>query len=241
MAAPSENGTATTIARPVTLAVPARINRVSFSADRQKALPPESGEIVFVGEYTLEVSLDGSEWKKVADSRRRKPVNDAFARERRLRAALTKQDVTRRDEFRRELNLANDEIRAVPSLTSVWAGRFEQPAEPARVFKGGDPERPGETVAPASLSTLARVTAGFELPPDAPEAGRRLALAKWIVQPDNPLTPRGLANRVWHFHFGNGLVDSPSDFGQLGGLPSHPELLDWLAHRLHEHGWRLKP
>ena len=94
---------------------------------------------------------------------------------------------------------------------------------------------------PASLSTLGRLTRAFDLPADAPESERRLALAKWLVQSDNPLTPRVLANRIWHYHFGVGLVDTPSDFGKLGGLPTHPELLDWLAHRLHEHGWKTKP
>jgi hypothetical protein len=58
-------------------------------------------------------------------------------------------------------------------------------------------------------------------------------LADWIAHPDNPLTPRVLANRIWHYHFGTGIVDTPSDFGYMGGRPTHPELLDWLAGQLH--------
>ncbi len=85
------------------------------------------------------------------------------------------------------------------------------------------------------------VLPGYELPPDASEARRRLALADWVVDPRNPLTARVLANRLWHYHFGTGLVDTPSDFGFMGGRPSHPELLDWLARRLIDEGWRLKP
>ena len=81
----------------------------------------------------------------------------------------------------------------------------------------------------------------YSLPLDAPEAERRLALANWIVAAENPLTPRVLANRVWHYHFGTGIVDTPSDFGYMGGRPTHPELLDYLALRLKENGWRLKP
>jgi hypothetical protein len=79
------------------------------------------------------------------------------------------------------------------------------------------------------------------LPVDAPEGERRLALARWITAEGNPLPPRVLANRVWQHHFGTGIVDTPSDFGFLGGAPSHPELLDFLARRLLHHGWRLKP
>jgi hypothetical protein len=85
------------------------------------------------------------------------------------------------------------------------------------------------------------VTPGYRLPPEAPEADRRLALARWLVAPENPLTPRVLANRLWHYHFGTGIVDTPSDFGAMGGRPTHPELLDWLAHQIRAQGWRLKP
>jgi hypothetical protein len=80
----------------------------------------------------------------------------------------------------------------------------------------------------------------FELPADAPESERRLALANWIASDENPLTARVLANRIWHYHFSTGLVDTPSDFGYLGGKPTHPELLDWLARRVQTHGWKLK-
>ena len=217
------------------------IDRVRFSADGMKLLPPTSGEITFVGEYTVEVSEDGENWTEVANSLNRQPVDVAFERERKLQAALTDEDRTRIRELRQTLNEINREIAAIPALQRVWAGRFEQPREPARIFKGGDPERAGKAVAPGSLSTLDAVAASFELDQEAPEATRRLNFARWLIQSDNPLTARVLANRVWQYHFGRGLVDSPSDFGELGGQPSHPELLDWLARRLREHGWRLKP
>ena len=91
------------------------------------------------------------------------------------------------------------------------------------------------------MSTLADVTKGYELPADAPEQERRLALARWLVAADNPLTPRVLVNRLWQYHFGTGIVATPSDFGYMGERPTHPELLDWLAKRLVADGWRLKP
>lgn len=101
--------------------------------------------------------------------------------------------------------------------------------------------KPGEAVVPASLSVLGQVTRPYELKPDSAEGHRRLALAKWITSDDNPLTPRVLANRVWQYHFGAGIVDTPSDFGFFGSRPTHPELLDYLASRLVVNGWKLKP
>jgi hypothetical protein len=87
---------------------------------------------------------------------------------------------------------------------------------------------------------LGQVTKAYELKPDADEGQRRLELAQWITNNENPLTARVLANRVWQHHFGTGIVDTPSDFGFLGSKPTHPELLDYLATRLIAHGWRLK-
>jgi hypothetical protein len=71
-------------------------------------------------------------------------------------------------------------------------------------------------------------------------SGRRRALADWIVSPDNPLAARVMVNRIWHHHFGRGLVSTPSNFGRLGGMPSHPQLLDWLATEFVREGWRMK-
>jgi hypothetical protein len=80
----------------------------------------------------------------------------------------------------------------------------------------------------------------FGLPPDEPEARRRLKLADWIASPDNPITWRVMVNRVWHYHFGRGLAGTPNDFGVNGEQPSHPELLDWLASEFLAQGGRLK-
>lgn len=77
-------------------------------------------------------------------------------------------------------------------------------------------------------------------PPDAESTGRRRVLADWIASPENPLTARVMANRLWQYHFGRGLTRTPNDFGQAGERPTHPELLDWLAAELVEGGWTLK-
>jgi hypothetical protein len=110
------------------------------------------------------------------------------------------------------------------------------------VLARGDYRNPMEVVSPAGLKAGSNsgLLADFGLKPDAPEAERRIALARWITDPRNPLTPRVLVNRLWHHHFGKGIVDTPSDFGFAGGRPSHPELLDWLAKRFVDGGWKIK-
>jgi hypothetical protein len=132
------------------------------------------------------------------------------------------------------------QIAALPALPLLRVGRFEQPTGPQHVFDGGDATRKGEEVSPQSISTLDGATVGYDLPNDAPEQDRRLALARWIVAGDNPLPARVLANRLWHHHFGTGIVATPSDFGSMGQAPTHPELLDWLARQLLASGWKLK-
>ena len=77
-------------------------------------------------------------------------------------------------------------------------------------------------------------------PPIPADASGRLELARWITHPEHPLTARVMANRIWHWHFGRGLVDTPSNFGATGSAPTHPELLDWLARRFVDGGWSVK-
>jgi hypothetical protein len=110
------------------------------------------------------------------------------------------------------------------------------------VLDRGDYRKPLDVVSAGAIQSVSRDTssADFGLKPDAPEAERRVALAKWITDARNPLTSRVLVNRLWHYHFGRGIVDTPSDFGFAGGRPSHPELLDWMAHRFVEGGWKIK-
>jgi hypothetical protein len=123
-------------------------------------------------------------------------------------------------------------------MTEIVYGAVVQPPPPVNLLERGDPEKPlGEV--PPGLPGLVGVPT-VVLPPDADDAVRRRALADWLTHPANPLTPRVIVNRLWHHHFGTGIVDTPSDFGTGGGRPSHPELLDWLAAELVEHGWSLK-
>ncbi len=142
-----------------------------------------------------------------------------------------------------EIAAVDEQIAALPPLPRVWVGtrNADDARGPFHLFLGGNPQKPGERVVPASLSALDGVAPTYRLAAGTDEAQRRLKLAEWITDPGNPLTPRVLANRLWHYHFGTGLVDTPNDFGRMGGSPSHPELLDFLARELQVSGWHLKP
>jgi mono/diheme cytochrome c family protein len=225
----------------LTFAQTETIERIVFSHDRTAAPnDPGVGLGPFVTEYQALISMDGKAWKPIADSSSRPPFNEAQLVERFAREVMSDEEKQTLAAFEAELASLNRELKAITPLPLVWAGKFEQPKVTTYVHKGGDPLRRGGDVRPASLAVLDGALPPFTLPADAPESERRLALANWIASDQNPLTARVLANRIWQYHFGTGLVDTPSDFGYLGGKPSHPELLDWLARRLQSHGWKLK-
>ncbi|MBL7647667.1 MAG: PSD1 domain-containing protein [Candidatus Hydrogenedentes bacterium] len=111
---------------------------------------------------------------------------------------------------------------------TVKMASLSEPKEVHRMERG-DFSKPQEIVEPGALSALATLPARFPLKEPKNEAERRAALADWIASPENVLTWRSIVNRVWHYHIGRGLCDTPSDLGRMGGAPSHPELIDWLA------------
>lgn len=113
----------------------------------------------------------------------------------------------------------------------------------AKLFYRGDFQQPRQEIAPAGLSVLADEGERIEFPtddPSLPTTGRRLAFAHWLTGDDNPLVARVVVNRIWMHHFGRGIVATPGEFGHLGTLPTHPELLDWLAADFVRHGWSVK-
>jgi hypothetical protein len=138
----------------------------------------------------------------------------------------------RRDEVRAALAALPPE-RFVYAAASRFApeGSFVPPVGPReiRLLGRGSVKDPGEIVLPGALSFARGLARHFELERPGDEGPRRVALARWLLDPENPLTWRSIVNRLWQYHFGRGLVDSPNDFGRMGSLPTHPELLDWLA------------
>jgi len=136
--------------------------------------------------------------------------------------------------------VAKDVRGQIDQLTA--AGPYEQayavidgPAANARIQKRGEPTRPGEEAQRRFLEIL-----GADRLPDGETGSGRRQLADWLTRSSNPLTARVLVNRVWHYHFGHGLVRTTSDFGLRGRGPSHPELLDYLAGSFMADGWSIK-
>lgn len=126
-----------------------------------------------------------------------------------------------------------------PRETVLGIGPCLDQPPPTHVLLRGNPHVNGPVVEPAFLAALGGGTPAVTRA--RASSGRRRALADWITAPGNPLAARVWVNRLWQHHFGRGIVRSSNNFGSLGNPPTHPELLDWLASRLIDEGWRTKP
>ncbi len=133
------------------------------------------------------------------------------------------------------------ELRPAPVPKGTGLTELTSQPIPSHVLLGGAYNRPGDPVAPGFLTILSPGDAVVTPPTNGVNStGRRTALAKWLTAPDNPLTPRVMVNRIWHHHFGRGLVATTSDFGIMGERRTHSELLDWLAAEFVRSGWDMK-
>lgn len=130
-------------------------------------------------------------------------------------------------------------LKQLPQSAKVYA-IDTQPRPAIHILRRGNPEDALEEVSPGTMACVRQKPADFTANSGSREGEARKTLADWIASPDNPLTRRVLVNRLWHHHFGQGLVNTPSDFGLGGDRPSHPELLDWLAGEFLRSGWSLK-
>ena len=138
-----------------------------------------------------------------------------------------------------QMKISQEALAAIKPLPVSYTGTRVQPS-PTKLLRRGDVKSPAEVVTPGGLAAIVDLEPEFGLAADAPEAQRRLRFAEWLADPHNPLPARVMANRVWHLHFGQGLVTTPNDFGVSGARPTHPELLDWLAAKFIESGWSVK-
>jgi mono/diheme cytochrome c family protein len=142
------------------------------------------------------------------------------------------------------------ELASLPPPQLVYCGSNEfqpdgafKPApgpRPIHVLHRGEISQPGEPAAPGALACIEGLDAHFAPADSSNDGQRRAALARWLSDARNVLTWRSIVNRLWHYHFGRGLSDTPNDFGRMGSPPTHPELLDWLAVELRESGGSLK-
>ncbi len=155
-----------------------------------------------------------------------------------LVAQLSQQQREQRDRLNRQITQAQVTLDGLENVR-VWTVQ-SIPAATVKVLGRGDVRKEGEVVSARGLSAIRTVDADFELAPDAADRDRRMKLAQWITHPDNPLFSRVIVNRIWHYHFGRGIVSTPNDFGFNGGQPTHGRLLDWLAADLQANHWSLK-
>lgn len=216
----------------IELAEPTRIDHIVWQRDREQQFADR-----LAIDYVIEVAEQPGQWRVVAASQDRLPFqgsNDDALQKHLSELADSSDEATRaRIDRWNALRVERQQLER-PALVA-YAGKFQSPPKTFRLYRG-DPMQPREQVAPDALEVLGSLGLDFA----APEQQRRVAFANWLIAADNPLTARVMANRVWHYHFGVGLVGTPSDFGGNGARPTHPELLDWLAGELIRSGWSLK-
>ena len=162
--------------------------------------------------------------------------------DREILAAATAEEAESLRRWEREMAQAKAETPAEPPRAYVWYEDTPYPAA-TRVLLRGDPATPGDEVHPLVPTILGRPDLLSRLGPIEPTldtSGRRRWLARWMTHPENPLVARVMANRIWQWVFGEGLVATENDFGVAGDAPSHPRLLDYLASEFIESGWSVK-
>ncbi|MFN7805993.1 MAG: PSD1 and planctomycete cytochrome C domain-containing protein [Planctomycetaceae bacterium] len=175
------------------------------------------------------------------------------ARTRMWNSLVTPEEENRLRDTEAQLNEAGAGLAALPPQAVAYVGAVHKgdgafrgtgheggKPRPISILSRGNVTQPLREVGPGAILSLAPLPGRFDLSAEAPEGARRAALAKWLSSRDNPLTWRSIVNRVWQYHFGRGLVDTPGDFGRNGRLPSHPDLLDWLAVEFRDGGQSLK-
>lgn len=186
-------------------------------------------------EYRVEVAI-GDDWQLVADSTdRRRGIGGSDRGLDFATSGLTGEESLQANRLLTEKRTLETKIKVAETGQKAFAGTFRKP-DNIHLLRRGDPEQPADLVTPAVLSAIGELA----LPNQTAEQDRRKSLADWISGPRNPMTARVMANRIWQWHFGYGLVETANDFGRNGAKPSHPELLDWLAHEFIRSGWSVK-
>jgi cytochrome c553 len=213
----------------ITLSARTTISRIVWGRDRQGRFADRTAT-----DYRIEAAVGTDAGKLLASSADREPLKGQEAPDAWLQRLSAEDAAKARDLLSRQQQ-ADQAIAALSGGQSAWIGTFQQPPKTHRLYRG-EPMQPREVVAPDILSVMG----SLQLPVDTPEQERRTKFAEWITSPQHPLTARVMVNRIWHYIFGTGLVNTPSDFGLNGARPTHPELLDWLAEEFVRSGWSVK-
>lgn len=200
-------------------------------------------------------------WAKPVDPKSARLLADAQQRRQAiLNRIRTPERIQEESRLAKAIAAAEAQRKSLPAGKLVYAaathfvpqGSFQPTAgkpRPIHLLHRGNvgqplsPSTPGTVpifAAQRSANDAIDAAGRFLLPPDHSEADRRAALALWITRNDHPLTWRSIVNRIWQYHFGRGMVDTPNDFGRMGAQPSHPELLDWLAAEFRDQGQSFK-
>lgn len=217
----------------IELAQPTAIDRIEWARDRDGKFADR-----LAVDYVIEASLNGTDWETIAGSSDRLPLPQSvlkFASFAYRFDHLPPEQAKTGKQLLEKLTAVQHRLATIQATPTVYAGQFTQPGPTHRLYRG-EPLAKREQVMPDAPD----VFTNLHLNADTPEHERRKRLAEWIASPKNPLTARVMVNRIWQFHFGQGFVTTPSDFGAGGVTPTHPELLDWLAQELITHNWSLK-
>ena len=156
-------------------------------------------------------------------------------------AQLTKEEAERRQKIATSIADLENKRSSLDRRRAgkIYSVRARNPGK-RHLLRRGVWNDVGDAVTPGVVAALTSVSSDLGLDHGSSDADRRRKLAEWVTSKDNPLFPRVAVNRIWHYHFGTGIVSTPSDFGANGGKPTHPELLDWLARKFIESGYRVK-
>ena len=161
-----------------------------------------------------------------------------FVSDKEIDRQLSLEQRDRRRDLKRQLTTVTEQITRLREAKSFAV--TPQAAPVSHLLVRGNPQQKAEVVSPSGLAAIKTIDSSFGLSPDAPDAERRKKLALWVTSRDNPLFARTIVNRLWHYHFSRGIIETPNDLGFNGGVPVHRELLDWLACELIDRGFRLK-
>lgn len=191
-------------------------------------------------------------WPKSISATAAEELNQAKSSLAKLEKQIqTPERIAAKTKFNERIKAIDAQLKALPAGKMVYAaathfkpqGSFKPTEGTPRdihVLHRGNVTDPRDEVRPGTLPLPEQDDFEFHLPTDHDESQRRAALAKWITAPDHPLTWRSIVNRIWYYHFDQAIAGSPNDFGRMGQLPTHPELLDWLAVEFRDHDQSFK-